>query len=72
MKTVIVISFPDESVTMSRRATFDGPVPIPNLGEHVQNRVHGPNQPVSGTVVSRSFSFTDNEVVVALTLRNNY
>lgn len=73
MTTTIMICFEGEPVSQivpKRTVAFDGPVPLPEIGEHVANTSY--SGPVSGTLLSRSFSYRENEVHVILTLKSNY
>ncbi|WP_348269429.1 hypothetical protein P8936_11940 [Edaphobacter paludis] len=76
MKISLMIAFEDESVSAilpSRSIEYDGMIPLPSLGEHVTNPSAGEaGQPISGTLVSRSFSYRPEYVNVILTLREHY
>jgi hypothetical protein len=76
MKTSVMIAFEDERVSAippSRSIEYDGMVPLPSIGEHVTNPSAGEaGQPLSGTVVSRSFNYRPTYVSVILTLRDHY
>jgi len=76
MKISLMIAFEDEKISTilpSRSIEYDGMVPLPSIGEHVGNPSAGePGQPISGTLVSRSFSYRPGYVGVVLTLRDHY
>lgn len=73
MKISVMITFENERVSaipQDRIISFDGMVPLPSVGERVQNPSAGlEGQPICGKLVSRSFTYRPNEVSVILTLQ---
>jgi hypothetical protein len=76
MKISVMIAFENESaseIPPSRSIEYDGMVPLPSIGEHVTNPSAGEaGQPISGTLVSRSFNYHPKGLNVILTLSDNY
>lgn len=69
-----MIAFENEGVAAlvpERTVAYDGPIPLPSIGERVENPAAGmAGQPMSGTLVSRAFGYYPDRVGVILTLRN--
>ena len=75
MKSYITIAFEDEAISSrsrDRTVSIDDPVTIPDVGEHAQNSASGPNEAISGTLLSRTYRYRTNELHVVLLLRHNY
>lgn len=81
MKTTVTVVFKGEPLStllrdrehFSRRnLTFDGPVTLPHIGEYVSNPTAGrEDEPLSGVLLSRQFSYRENELNIILTLEGN-
>lgn len=75
MRINLMISFENESISAipQSRYDYDEMIPLPSIGEQVVNPSAGePGQPISGTLVSRSFNYRPKYVSVVLTLRDSY
>jgi hypothetical protein len=75
MKTFISLIFqnePSASFNSTRIVSIDGPVALPSIGEVVQNPARDPDQPISGTVITRRYRFKTDEVNIILVLRDEY
>ena len=73
MKTRIQIMFKgeDPSVCLTRPPiSIEGPAALPNIGEVVLNHPRNGDTKLSGTVVSRTFSYSPDEVSVILVMED--
>ena len=70
MKTTVTVSFdrePLSAITDRRRFNYEGHVTLPEIGDVIHNPTAGnPDQPLSGRLVKRQFSFHADGVRVIL------
>lgn len=76
MKTSVMITFENERVSAivpERTVNYDGPIPLPSIGERVENPATGKEgQPISGKLISRAFGYHQDRISIILTLRDPY